>query len=42
MFTLFLRGITSVGLLALVLNACGPLIQLEPSSHYEVVTQTAE
>ena len=42
LFAMFLRALTSVGLLALVLNACGPLIPLEPSSHYEVVTETAE
>lgn len=39
---MFLRVLTSLGVLVMILNACDPVVQIAPSSNYEVVALTAE
>jgi hypothetical protein len=39
---MLLRLCTALGVLLMIVNACGPVIQLAPSSEYEVVALTAE
>lgn len=41
-FAMFLRVLTTLGALMMIVNACGPVIQIAPSSDYEVVALTAE
>ncbi len=39
---MILRVLTSLGALMMIVNACDPVIQIAPSSDYEVVALTAE
>ena len=39
---MILRALTSLGALMMIVNACNPVIQIAPSSDYEVVALTAE
>jgi uncharacterized Tic20 family protein len=41
-FAMLLRLCTTLGVLLMIVNACGPVIQIAPSSDYEVVALTAE
>lgn len=41
-FAMFLRVLTTLGALMMIVNACDPVIQIAPSSNYEVVALTAE
>lgn len=39
---MLLRAVTTLGALMMIVNACDPVIQIAPSSDYEIVALTAE